>query len=188
MPKGKIIFLNGISSAGKSTLAKKLQERLVEPYYHLSVDRFFDIGPQKYMDSNPHQTVSIALTAMNHTIKTYVDIGINVIVDTVLLKNDAKEYTITGLDTLDECVALLHEYEVLFVLVSCPADEIRRREKERGRAELMLENQLPLLNPQNTYDITVDTTNEKCVDEILYALNCPENFKAFNTLWSQRVK
>ena len=190
MQKGKIIILNGISSAGKSTLAKKLQDRLAEPYYVLSVDKFHDIGPEKYMKSNPERTISTALTAMNHTIKTYVDIGINVIVDYVFLKGDAKEYTATrlGFDTLEECLVLLHEYSVLFVHVTCPIDEIRRREKERGRAELKLENQLPLLNPQDTYDITVDTTDEKCVEQILNMLNYPENFSAFKTLWSQRIK
>lgn len=38
--KGKIILLNGVSSAGKTSLAKKLQEVLDEPYFHLAA-----IGP-----------------------------------------------------------------------------------------------------------------------------------------------
>src|SRR5215470_14720124 len=35
---GKIILLNGASSAGKSTLARSLQQRLREPFLHLSFD------------------------------------------------------------------------------------------------------------------------------------------------------
>src|SRR5215475_13078719 len=35
---GKIILLNGVSSAGKSTLARSLQQQLPEPFLHLSFD------------------------------------------------------------------------------------------------------------------------------------------------------
>jgi chloramphenicol 3-O phosphotransferase len=35
---GKIILLNGASSAGKSTLARLLQQQLHEPFLHLSFD------------------------------------------------------------------------------------------------------------------------------------------------------
>ena len=49
MKKGKIIFLNGTGSTGKSTLAKTLQDRLTDPFYHLSVDSIFNIWPQKYI-------------------------------------------------------------------------------------------------------------------------------------------
>jgi chloramphenicol 3-O-phosphotransferase len=38
--KGKIIVLNGVSSAGKSSLARKLQEIMPEPWFHLSLDTF----------------------------------------------------------------------------------------------------------------------------------------------------
>jgi len=35
---GKIILINGASSAGKSTLARSLQQKLREPFLHLSFD------------------------------------------------------------------------------------------------------------------------------------------------------
>src|SRR5215469_9840066 len=35
---GRIIFLNGASSSGKSTLAKALQQALPEPFLHVSSD------------------------------------------------------------------------------------------------------------------------------------------------------
>jgi len=44
--KGNIIFLNGVSSAGKSTLSKALQSRL--DYYWFSVDVFIE-----YSSANP---------------------------------------------------------------------------------------------------------------------------------------
>src|SRR5690606_3711206 len=37
---GKIIFINGASSAGKSTLCQALQVQLAEPFWHVSIDHF----------------------------------------------------------------------------------------------------------------------------------------------------
>jgi chloramphenicol 3-O-phosphotransferase len=48
MEKGKIIFLNGVSSSGKTTLAKSLQERLPDLFYWIAVDIFIDMMPKKY--------------------------------------------------------------------------------------------------------------------------------------------
>ena len=47
MNKGKIIVLNGVSSSGKTTLAKALQEALDEPYTRLSIDDFINMMPEK---------------------------------------------------------------------------------------------------------------------------------------------
>ena len=98
-------------------------------------------------------------------------------IDHVLLKID---------NLMDECIELLHEYPVLFVHVTCPLEELRRREEKRGNPSGAGESQLPLLIPQNTYDIAVDTTKEECVDKIIEILGYPEKFIAFETLWQQR--
>ena len=41
---GRIIFLNGASSSGKSTLAKALQAALAEPFLHVSSDHLVASG------------------------------------------------------------------------------------------------------------------------------------------------
>jgi len=41
---GRIIFLNGASSSGKSTLAKAMQEALPEPFLHVSSDHLVASG------------------------------------------------------------------------------------------------------------------------------------------------
>jgi len=56
-----------------------------------------------------------------------------------------------------------------------------------GNPEAIIEWQLPLMIPQDTYDLTIDTTNDKCVGEIMGLLDYPERFMAFKTLWSQRT-
>ena len=185
MEKGKIIFLNGVSSAGKTTLAKALQAKLSAPFYLLANDTFCDMAPEKFWDIDAGATCDRALKGMYHSIKAFSDIDINVIVDDVLLKVDENGY-----DRLEECVTLLHEYNVLFVHVVCSdLEELRRREKERGdRGIGQGEGQLSELRPQDTYDITVDTfanTTEECAAQIIEMLDKPEKFTAFKTLWEQ---
>lgn len=181
MQKGKIIILNGVSSSGKTTLAKTLQERLNEPFFWIGGDAFIDMMPEKFYNEDCvllGKTVSI----LHHTIKVFSDRELNAIFDCVFEETA----------WMEECVELLREYPVLFVHVTCPLEELQRREKERGdRGIGLAEAQIPLLNPKdNTYDITVDTHNnskEECADMIIDMLNYPENFTAFKTLWSQRT-
>ena len=52
MSFGTIIFLNGTSSAGKTTLAHGLQEQLTEPYMHVALDQFRDGLPDQYRGLN----------------------------------------------------------------------------------------------------------------------------------------
>ena len=181
--KGKIIFLNGVSSAGKSTLAKTLQNRLSEPFYVLANDTFCYMSPDKFIDMDVSTTYQTALRGMYHAVKAFSDAGINTIVDDVLLKED-------GYDRLKQCVELFHDCPALFVHVTCSSlEELRRREKERGdRGIGQGESQLTELTPQDTYDITVDThgnSNEECADKIIELLGCPEKFSAFKALWPQ---
>lgn len=183
MQKGKIIFLNGVSSSGKTTLAKTIQARLKEPYYWLSVDTFMDMTPEKYM-SNDDDEVIKTISAMYRTIKTFSDMGLNTVVDDVLCVSQ---------ELLDECVEILHDYPVLFVHVTCPLEELQRREKERGDRTIgQAEEQLSILLPlDNTYDVTVCThtdTKEKCADNIIDLLDCHNNYGAFKKLWIQRNK
>ena len=186
MDKGNIIWLNGVSSSGKSTLAKTLQDRLSEPYYLLANDMFTDepVCPVKFVDINANETYQRALSGMYYAVRGFSDAGINTIVDDVLLKED-------GYDRLKQCVDLLNDYSVLFVHVICPVDELRRREEERkDRWVGMGESQFAILTPQDTYDITVNTysdSKENCADKIIEAMNCPDKFVAFKTLWLHRA-
>ena len=52
MASGTIIFLNGSSSSGKTTLAITLQESLAEPFYYVGLDQFRDGMPAKYRGLN----------------------------------------------------------------------------------------------------------------------------------------
>ena len=49
---GQAILLNGTSSAGKTTLAKALQQRLSEPHLYVALDQYRDSLPDKYRGLN----------------------------------------------------------------------------------------------------------------------------------------
>ena len=184
MKKGNIIFLNGVSSSGKTTLAKALQKRLEEPYHLFNVDAFAGgmVDEEKLLSGTfGMDWFYKALSGFHHTIKLYSDMGIHIIVDHVMLKFNK---------AMPECVKLLHEYPVLLVHVICPLEELQHREKERGDRPVGLsESQLVDLEPQDTYDVVVDTYNNTqtgCVNKIIMALDSFEGITAFNKLWLQQ--
>lgn len=180
MEKGNIIFLNGVSSSGKTTLAKALQDGLPEPYYRMSVDSFVgEIVPDRFVtDDEEGLRRMLALLSIYHrTIRMFSDRGLHTVVDHILLEH---------LHILEDCVELFRDYPVLFVHVVCPPEELRRREAARGdRAVGQGEGQLGGLVPKDTYDITVDTfaqSTQECVDSIRALVRFPERWTAFAAL------
>lgn len=185
MNNGIIIYLNGVSSSGKTTLTKALQNKLSEPYYWLANDTFVDMSPDKLLETDWYEAEYQALTMLHNTAKLFSDMGKGVIIDQVLLRGQKGEL-------LNECVDLLQNNPVLFVHVTCSLDELRKREKERGDRNIgQAEGQLALLEPQETYDLTVDTSEnatEQCADEIIEFLKRPESFQAFRILRDGRLQ
>lgn len=43
-----IIFLNGVSSSGKTSIARVLQQKLPAPYLHVQLDTFEEMLPERY--------------------------------------------------------------------------------------------------------------------------------------------
>jgi len=190
--KGKIILLNGVSSSGKTTLAKSLQERLTDPFYWLAGDTIIDMMPKKYLSIdgfNPvggEPVIFKTISLFQHTIRFFADMGVNSVVEHLLFPSfEVQSYK----NITRECVELLHDYPVLFVHVACPLEELRRREKERGDRDIgRAEIQLLRSYQQGIYDMTVDTYNssiEECADKIIEQLSHPEKFTAFKRLWQQ---
>ena len=180
---GKIIFLNGVSSAGKTTLAKALQQKLDEPYYWLSEDAFRATTPAKYdEDDGEHERAWVdSIFAMYHVAKMFSGMGMCAIVDTVM-DDDIWE---------EKAVEALRDSPALLVRVTCPPEELQRREKERGDREigLAIDQLSQLCTLDNTCDIAVDThanTAEECADRIIALLDDADNFLAFKALWKRR--
>ena len=171
MEQGKVIFLNGTSSSGKSTTAKLLQQRLDVAFLHVQMDDFFNMVPVQCKDDV--EVCRRMLAGFHHSISALVKTNNNVIVDHVLF-HDA---------WLKECAELLRDNYVLFVGVHCPLPELERREKERAdRGEGWAREQYEVIHANKVYDVEINTsvsTPEECVEQIIayYMSQQPSAFK-----------
>lgn len=195
MNKGKIIFLNGVSSAGKSTLSKTLQRKLTEPYHWLNVDNFITFTDMSQNPATYFQEGKDPVSLFPHVIKLYSDMGVNVIVDVAFMKWEHPKMFLAE-ETLEKCIEMLYKYPLLYVHVTCPYGELQRRHIERGdrggRAlSYEFDKQTLVGDVDAVYDITVDTfneSNEECADKIISLMKNEENFNAFKIRYSSSVK
>ncbi len=123
----KIIFLNGPSSVGKSTLAHALQAALAEPFWHYSIDHLLAAGvlPKARIDSGefPWATLrSSYFEGFHRSIPALVEAGNNLIV----------EHIVETQEWMKRLLLLLGPLDVFFVGLHCPLTELERRERERG--------------------------------------------------------
>lgn len=129
MTGGNIIFLNGTSSSGKSTLAKELQQQL-EGYIHMSLDGVWVMLPEKVFHEDEWWKsiiVSKCVTGFHKAIAAYSQSGVGVIVD----------HCINSPDGIKECLLLFKNTRVVFVEVMCSVSTLREREKARGEQKLL---------------------------------------------------
>jgi chloramphenicol 3-O-phosphotransferase len=178
--RGTIIILNGVSSAGKTTVAKALQEKLDEPFFWIANDTFCDMCPEKFWNRDWVAAINQSLTAMIYTIRTFSDLGFNTIVDQVFLHNDAEG------QLLEKCISVLSGYPVVFVRVDCSIEELERREKARGdRDPGQAVSQIPFVHNHQIYDCVIDTSvqsPDENIEIIKTALGKPAWNNAFQQL------
>jgi chloramphenicol 3-O phosphotransferase len=128
--RGRIIFLNGTSSSGKSSVADALLWVLDEPWFHLSVDA---------INAMRSKNRSLELDEAEH----------DVVVDHVL----SEQWRLL------DCLRLLAGYEVTFVAVRCSPQELASRERARGDREAgHAAAQLAEVHAHGIYDLECDTT------------------------------
>jgi len=161
MNPGKIIFLNGVSSSGKSTLAQELQKRLKEPFLHLQLDGFIEMLPR----NDDLELFMRMVSGMNRSIAVMSEERNNLIVDHVVIEKI----------WLDQCLELLGGRYVLFVGLRCPLEELERRERKRdSRRKGFARAQIKKIHQGKTYDIELDThvlSVGQCVEKVLEFYN-----------------
>lgn len=160
MERGNIILLNGVSSSGKSTLARALLKQLPD-YFHYSLDNF-DVVIEHMEDRENKRLIPVETEYFFHrTIALFADKGINLIVDHVL----------HDLFTRTDFEESLSGYSRLRVGVHCPLEELARRERERGDRRIgQALKQLEFVHKEVLYDIEVDTyidSTENCAQKIV---------------------
>lgn len=183
-----VIFLNGASSSGKTTLGRALQDLLDEPYLLMGLDTCFAMVPARWAggqmgahreqgfqyvdepDDNGKPVSGISygpiglrmLEGFHRAVREFVQAGNSVVVDEMML----------GPEVRDDWFVTLAGLDVVSVGVRCDLDELERREDARsGRAGLARWSE-KRVHEGMVYDLWVDTTcraAEACADEIVAA-------------------
>jgi chloramphenicol 3-O phosphotransferase len=171
-----IIFLNGCTSAGKSSLARALQQRLPGAWLRIGIDDGFAMlgsryagHPQGYwFESSGDGRVQLhlgaaglqALAAYRRAAAAIAAGGADLIIDEVLL---APSF-------LDDWRRVLPDVPTLMVGVHCNLAELERREKARGdRVIGQARGQFDHVHGYAAYDLEVDTGEasiDACADVI----------------------
>lgn len=183
MKYGNIIFLNGTSSSGKSSLAKKIQEISEEKYYHIQIDTFCDMLHDKFFDNDFVNTENSVASTMHNFILYLCKRGENVIVDTVI-ENHHQNW-------LKECIELLYDMPVTFVKVNCPLYELERRELERADRNIgQAKGQLSNMNFNDIYDLEVNTyknSTDECAKVIKHEMKIKNERNAFKKIYDNQI-
>lgn len=90
MDKGRIIFLNGVTSAGKTSIVEALQELDDIFFYVVANDLFQEMIGEKYLRENYWKYLSEVIIMMYHIAKLYSDMGKNVLIDGILVERAEK--------------------------------------------------------------------------------------------------
>lgn len=176
---GRLVFLNGTPSAGKTTVAKALQEGLAEPFFHLSLDELRGGYPRRYWRQD-HGGVLF---------RRVLDGYLRMLRDFTLLGHDVISEAVITPQMLDRYLAQFEGIPVLFVGIRCPLEEVERR--ERGRTD---RNSVPPLDEpvhaHGCYDVEVDTSVQgpaEVAKLIIAALAEPPAVSAFDRLRTRKA-
>lgn len=158
-----IIVLNGVSSSGKSTLAKEIT-KLLPDFFKFSVDDY-DLVIEKMEDRENERLIPIETEYFYYrNAVMFSDRGVNLILDQIL--HDPT--------TLQNFYETLKSYPILLVGVHCSAEELNRREELRGNRRMgQAISQLSFVHKQEIYDIEVNTYTHsmmECAKEIVDCL------------------
>lgn len=174
-----IILLNGVSSAGKTSISNVLRCTLDEPYLQVSLDAFEDMLPDRYQEGGPFAWGALfprMLAGFHRSLAALAGAGNNLLVDHVMVHREG------WASTLADCLTVLAPFSVYFVAVHCPLDELERREQARGDRFIgTAARQYPLVHLHRRYDVEVNTktaTPEACAEQIraFVAHNPPRAF------------
>ena len=168
MQKGRIIFLNGVTSSGKTSIVEALQERDDIFFYVVANDLFQEMVGEKYLRDNYWKHLSDVIIMMYHTAKLFSDMGKHVLIDGILVERE--EIT----PHYEQLLEVLKENPLDLVEVYCPLELCRQRNIARGdRYEDQSEEQAALMATNIAYSLRVDTSlysSAECADQIISQL------------------
>ncbi len=166
--QGRIIFLNGVTSSGKTSIVEALQERDDVFFYVVANDLFQEMVGDKFLREDYWKYLSEVIIMMYHTAKLYSDMGKNVLIDGILVERDEIK------PHYQQLMEILKGNPLDIVEVYCPLDICRERNIARGdRYETQSEEQHELMAQNIKYSLRVDTSvnsPEECAEMIVKEL------------------
>lgn len=153
MGKGRILYLNGVTSSGKTSIVEALQARRDVFFYVVANDLFQEMIGEDYLKEDYWKYLGEVIIMMYHTAKLFSDMGKNVIIDSILVERDgiAPHY--------DRMKEILRDNPLDIVEVYCPLDICRQRNIDRGdRYETQSDEQAGLMAAGIQYSVRVDTS------------------------------
>ncbi len=188
--KIQIIYFNGPSSSGKTTLSKALQDALDPPFLHIGIDKVIGMMPEKVnnwkgglaslggfywkesKDTEGNVTQDIqtgpfakqVVLAYQEIVLLLARLGHFLIIDDVSL----------GQAEVQQWKQKLREFSVCWIGVHASLEELERREKERGNRIIgSARAQFFKVHQDVTYDLEINTSTQsitQCTETILKTL------------------
>lgn len=168
MSKGRIIFLNGVTSAGKTSIVEALQDREDVFFYVVANDLFQEMVGERWLRKDYWKELARVVLLMYRTAKLLSDEGCHVLIDGILVERPQFG------GHLRQLLDILRDSPLDIVEVACPLEICRARNIARGdRWEGQSEEQAALMARDIPYALRVETdlhTPEECAERIVSAL------------------
>jgi chloramphenicol 3-O phosphotransferase len=168
---GRIVILNGVPRAGKSSIAAAIQDSFDGVWMNIGLDRFKAMTPERYQpgiglrpggerpDLEP--LVAMLYRGLYQAIADHSRLGVNVVADV----GHHDGYS-APLGILPACAKLLDGLPAWFIGVRCPIEVVLRRRLETWGAGYAEDGSIPApvmrfqeqVHVPGIYDLEVDTS------------------------------
>lgn len=176
--RAPILFLNGTSSAGKTSIAKAFQSLHVEPCLYASVDAFIFMFADhvRTNDTVRRKVLPPVISAFHRSLPELAACGFPVVVDHVI---EARDWAM-------ECAIALAGFRAYFVGVHCPLEILEERERRRGDRQIGFARwQFERVHSYGEYDLTLDTSRlspEQSAEQLIALVQSDHEPQAFDRI------
>jgi chloramphenicol 3-O phosphotransferase len=182
---GQIVFLNGTSSSGRTSIAQQLMQILRRPYFHLSVDGFNGMrsaaATSELSAAEVAEVLERTVLGFHRAVAGMAEAGNDIVVDHGL--GEPHWFT--------DCLTQWKNFDVVFIAVRCSLTELARRERLRGdRQPGRAAEQFDRVHAHGGYDVECDTElnhPRDCAMQIKDFLATPDQSRAFDRLRAVRL-
>ncbi|MDR1494515.1 MAG: AAA family ATPase [Rickettsiales bacterium] len=182
--KNKIIFVNGTSSVGKTSLVHEFQNLVAECYYGIEMDSIFSMLPRRYLVFRNHKEFNPKLDNLltdenrkgfyfegskrcklgeyaKNISRDFLDIILSL---AILGRNIIVDFITYGIEDKQLIAKMFSSFNCYFITLSCNPEELRKRELQRGNRIIgSAEDNVKFIDMEYT-DYIIDTTIKRPVE------------------------